>query len=213
MVFMYTAGAMVPANGAVVFDNLDEGLLGLNSVGGSIFIAQSFSTNDEVEWLEQVTLNLARAFNIGNGTLSVLLLEDNGSTPGDVIATVGTILESDIGVSHSSASSYDFRPDVPFLLATDTRYWIRVISSDPSSMALWASADSVDGFGVTGERVAYSSNYPDTLPDPYDVNINFWPQMMQITTAAVPEASTLSFAAAAGFLLCRRGIRPPRKPR
>jgi hypothetical protein len=159
-----------PAAAGAVYNNLPASSDGADPVGYGP-LADSFSTGAGGYSLSQVQLLLAGYSDGAHVTLS--LLDDNGTTPGAVIATTGPLLDSFLT---PSLSVVDF--NLSASLSANTRYWIQLSSTDGSS-ALWSWSLDTSGPGVAGEYFANSGGVFDNSGGPYQMNIG-----------AVPEPAT-----------------------
>jgi hypothetical protein len=128
---------------------------------------------------------------------SVGLYADNSTSPGALIATLGTIYDSSLS---GSGGLIDLSLVTNPVLAAGTRYWIGLVGFGTS--ANWYWTDDTSGIGVNGEFFGNASGVFPNNPD--------GGYQMQVTVGAVPEPSSLALSAgafAALALLIRRRVR------
>jgi hypothetical protein len=159
------AGFCGSASAAILYDNLGATSDGADSVVSWGPIADSFSTGSESFLLGDVKLLLS-GDSTSTGTITVDLRSDNSTSPGAVIATIGTLSDS---LLSTSASVFDF-PVTPITLTANTRYWIQ-ISTDPSTAVWWWSSDT-SGIGVAGEFFSNANGVWPNDDGPYQMQVS-----------------------------------------
>ncbi len=198
------AGIVVSMGSAVqagtIYDNLSAVSNGSDPITSENFgpLADSFSTGAATT-LVDVKLLLSGDPTVA-GTTTVYLLSDASTSPGSVLATLGTIDDSALSINGSVQDVSGF---APFSLSANTRYWIELTSTDNAS-SNWNFSTDTSGVGVANE---YFSNQGGVFE-----NSQKFPYQMQINTAgaAVPEPATLTLAAfglGGVFLISRRVAR------
>lgn len=158
------------ASADVLYDNISASPDGWESIrsfdtnnGGPIYV--SFSTGASNFSFADLKLVLYGE-NTDSGGIVVSLLADNSTSPGSVLASLGSLSDSALT---GTPEAYDFVSGLPIALAANTRYWIEASvdagKSDPSS-AKWEWTYDLSGTGVGGEYWedvggVVTSNRPD----------------------------------------------------
>ncbi len=224
--------ASAPARATVLYDNLDhpttfaDSVRATNPNNGQADdgpLADSFSTGADPFTLTDVKIRAqeqSRTPTVG-GLVTVSLLSDSGTSPGSVLAVLGTFGDSDL--SRSVSTIIDLPQIAGIALDPDTRYWIE-LTTDNNSRAGWNgvgngldSTTSAYGtgpgqWGIGGEGEYFfvggaeaEGGYPtDVFPNGPGISV---PYEMAVS-GSVPEPSTwammlLGFGGVA-FLACRR---------
>jgi len=169
--------AGIPASATVLYDNLSASISGEDFVSSSGPVADSFSTGGSAVSLTDVKV-MVSGDPTSTGDISVSLLADGSTSPGGLIATLGSIVAGSLGTD----VVYDFSLVSPMALASDTRYWIELTTSNDS--VTWPWSLDVSGTGVGSEFFANSSGVSPN---------EFGPYLMQVN--AVPEPAALSLIA------------------
>jgi hypothetical protein len=217
-------GSCATASAAVLFDNLGAPLYG-NSLIYPAY-ASSFSTGSSGFLLEDVKLVLSAYTDYGRlpsgGTNTVSLLSDNPpppsshgqqtylAYPGAVLATIGTFSDSVLG---SSPTVFDFPVTPGVNLTANTRYWIEVGTTDPSSVATWGFSTDLSGPLVPADE--YSAVYDWYFDGTWylfansDYALGGGPYEMKVSGSEIPEPATiivwsLLCLVAAGYGVWRR---------
>ena len=159
----------------ILYDNIGASSAGSDSPFNFGPLADSFSTGGSSINIFDLKLLLNTTGN--TGTITVSLLDDNTTNPGNILATLGTLPDSALTGSNAI---YDF-PFSPFSLNASTRYWIQVNSDDGSS-ANWSRSLDTSGTGVAGEFFANLNGVFTNGNGPY--------QMQLFGISAVPEPTT-----------------------
>jgi hypothetical protein len=179
--------ATVPAT---IYDTITgDPTSGLTPVSFSTFyngLAASFSTVPQLFALTEVDLVLGPARlteqPAATSGLSVYLFSDSGTTPGSLVATIGSILDSAI----SGTGVYSFS-GLNVALSSSTRYWVGVFPQAGGTTSRW---------GLTAPApVSAQGQYTYDTADLAYRNVNSALQMRIIGNETVPEPSTLLLAA------------------
>ncbi|MGH6992800.1 MAG: choice-of-anchor R domain-containing protein [Caulobacteraceae bacterium] len=186
----------VSAGAATLYDNIGATPYDAEAIEAYGPLAASFSTSSATTLTGvEVLLYLPED---PAATTTVDLLADNSTSPGTLIATLGTIDDSMLNGGDNPVSLATDQA-----LAADTRYWIELTSNDDAIS--WDYAANPSGPGVAGE---YWSDNRGVTQNGYDDN---GPFQMDLTAGAagVPEPATwalmvLGFGAL-GWALRRRG--------
>jgi hypothetical protein len=204
----------ISAKAIPIYDSLAAASSGSDTVGSSWGpLYDSFTSASSVQEITGLELALygpstvgpsvAVPAIVGPGTITVNLYSDSSTTPGTLIATLGTISDASI-----SAGINDYTVSLLSnpLLAASTRYWIGL--SDTGDSTGWSWTSDLSGTGVSGE---YQANYAggstvrvfaNTAEDgPY--------QMLLTTAAAVPDAGSTAYLfglGLAGLVVLRRKL-------
>jgi len=195
----------VSANADTLYDSLSATTAvsaGYNLISGLDFgpLADSFSTGSSDFYLNDVQLALTVNDPTTTGTVTVSLLSDNGTSPGTVLDTLGTI--NDTALSLYTPATVDFQQSIPIDLTANTRYWIEVSSTDDSS-AGWSYTADTTGTGVATEYNSVNYGAPfvsqnTSYTEPYQLQVN------GITAVPLPGSAWLFATAFAGLGALRR---------
>jgi hypothetical protein len=168
------------AQAGTIYDNLSAAASGSDFVATFGPLADSFSTTAATT-LVDVKFLLSGDPTV-QGTTSVFLLNDASTSPGSVIAQLGTISDSSLT---TSLSVQDVSGFAPVALAAGTRFWIELSSSNTS--AQWSFSSDTTGPGVAGEFFSNKSGVFSNSDDspPYQMLVN-------TGLSVVPEPSTLT---------------------
>jgi hypothetical protein len=147
-------------------------------------LADSFSTGSFTGNLTDVKLVLQGVSGLGGSTL-VQLLADSNSSPGTPLATIATINNNALPLTHAVV---DLPLATPYALAMNTRYWVELSPAGQDS-AQWAWAAGLSDPGVAGEFF-YGNGAVHTNGSPY---------LLQLSAAAVPEPSSYLLVALASL--------------
>jgi hypothetical protein len=137
------------ANASELYDNLNSITSGADSVVMNGPLADSFSTGSSSFPLWQVGFKLDGMSD--GGSVMVQLLSDSSTSPGAVLATLGTVSDASL-CGFGCFANYSLSLSAPITLAPNTRYWIELSSNNSS--ADWAWSNDVSGLGVAGENLA-----------------------------------------------------------
>jgi hypothetical protein len=201
---IFAAGAAL-ASAGVIFDNLADANEGNRDLShGGIY--QSFSTGVNPFQLTDVKLIL-EVGTLGSNTFSVDVYNDSSSTPGTLLANVGSKLDNQLA---QTFATIDFATNIS--LGANTRYWIGITSSSGSTV-IWTiePPNSNPGdIGVSGQFIK-EFNTVSSVTAPSE-NAAF---QMRITgndiTAGTPEPAAIVLTAAG--LLGLTAIRRRRQQR
>lgn len=195
-----------PAGATIIYDNLSFPTTFSDSIRASTDgpLGNSFSTGANAFTLTdvKVKVELETRTPVAGASVTVGLYADSSTSPGSLISTIGTFLDTQLGAR--------FEPVImDFALAgialdANTRYWI-MLSTDNNSRAGWAAAGG-DGSGSTyGESGGYgvggAGEYfyvGGAISQGYPTNVfengasPYLPYEMQLggTVGAVPEPAT-----------------------
>lgn len=182
--FLFVAALVASTNShaTILYDSITQPNAGNDPVQTGGPMGDSFSTGATAVNLTDVKMLLSG--NPASGaSFEVSLLSDNATHPGSLIAVLQTIADS---VLTSSLAQVDVAFS-PVALAANTRYWIKLSTTDNSS-ASWGYTTGGTGVNVSGE---YSFN--SHVPNGYDVRLGGY--LMQVTAAdaaTVPEPTAFS---------------------
>jgi hypothetical protein len=171
--------AGIPASATVLYDNLSAPIDGEDFISSEVAssvapLADSFSTGGSVMSLTDLKVRVS-GDPASNGDVGISLLADNSTSPGALIATLGSIAAGSLGTD----LVYDFSLGSPIALAPNTRYWIQLTTLNPS--ATWPFSSDVSGTGVASE---FFFSAGDTAP-------NFIGPYLMRVEATVPEPGTV----------------------
>jgi hypothetical protein len=167
------------ANADFIYNNLNAVTEGADSVAAVGPLADSFSTGASSINLSDIMVKLSGDPS-SPGSISVRFLSDSSTSPGSVLATVGTLADGSLS---NSLSVFDFPLTTPYNLDANTRYWVQLISTN-NSTANWAFSFDTTGVGVTNEFFANTNGVFPNIDGPY--------QMAVGTPAGVPEPASLT---------------------
>lgn len=170
------AAASASAQTVVLYDNLGSPSVNADSVTGSGPLADSFSTGGFSGTLADVSV-LVGGSSDSSGSITVSLLSDAAASPDALLATLGTISDSQLT---SDGGVFSFTSSVP--LSASSRYWIELSASQ--STGYWFYAADGSGTGVAQEFFANGRGVFPASDGPY--------QMEVIGQTAVPEPAAWS---------------------
>ena len=125
--------ATVPAaNAGIVINNLGSSQDGADPVFGVGPLAQSFRTGPVGGGLNDVGLLLTNGSTGFEGSVDVMLLADNGGTPGATLDSLGVLEDSSIATN--GFVTYDIVPAVAIGLTANTTYWIELATATPDAV-------------------------------------------------------------------------------
>jgi hypothetical protein len=187
--FLFLAGA---ANAAVVYDNLGSLNAGADPIYSFGPLYDSFSTGASGFSLAsvQLLLNASQA----TGSISVALYQDNATSPGVSLTTIGVLNDSALT---SALSVFGFALSTPYALAPNTRYWLGVSSGNGSS-ANWGWSLDQAATGVAGEYFANQNGVFPNSGGPYQMRLS------DMAPVPVPGALLLFGPGLAGLAAIRR---------
>ena len=144
------AAAPQSAKAVVAYNNLGSSQDGSDPVFGVGPLAASFSSASG-----GVLASLQLLLTNGNssadpGSIDVRLIADNHSSPGVVLADLGSIADKNIT---TSPAIYALSFATPFVLAANTEYWIELVSSAAPSAVEWSWSLDQSAPGVAGQQV------------------------------------------------------------
>jgi hypothetical protein len=165
-----------------LYDNLSATSSGTDRVEFFGPLYDSFSTGTLAVVLTDLQLLLLATDANDGGSVNVGLYGDSSTSPGALITSLGTILDSALS---SSLSVIDVS-GLSVNLNAGTRYWIGLSSS--MSSAQWSWSYDTSGTGVSGE---YLANWGGTGSVRVSPNSG-GPYQMRLTASTVPEPGTLA---------------------
>lgn len=201
------------AQAAVIYDNLSfpttfaDSVRAVNPTNGASSdgpLADSFSTGNYSLTLTDIKVNVlreTRADGVAGAYTVVGLFSDSNTSPGTLLATLGTINDTDIA---RTATVVDLPQTLGTYLAPNTRYWIKLFTTTNSRLG-WSAAGG-DGSGSTygtapdqfglgglGEyfyaggaiALGYGTDVFETGPAPY------YPYLLRIS-GNIPEPATMA---------------------
>ena len=169
-----------PVLAGPIYDNIAAKPGGADPIAAFGPIADSFSTGATLTSLNEVDLFLTLAGGTPTGSVTAYLLADASTTPGALITTLGTVLDSAI----PAASPVDFVLSSPRPLTEHTRYWVELVSNDGSS-AGWYWSNDTSGPGVTGEYHANVDGVSPNTGGPYLMAVNPVPEPRSLVLTAL----------------------------
>jgi hypothetical protein len=194
---VFLAGALASALTAdtFVYNNLSEASAGADGVGfvGPLYDSFSSGAAGSITGLQL----MLSGDDTSSGTLDVGLYADNSTSPGQLIATLGSI--SDSALSETPAT-YDISLKATPLLVSNTLYWIGLYGTTTGE---WSYDYDDSGIGVANDYFANQLGVFSNVNDPYQMSV-------LEGASSVPEpANFLVVAAGLGFLtlLRRRATR------
>jgi hypothetical protein len=137
-------------------------------------LADSF-TNGSTATLIDVKFLLSGDPTSGSST-SVDLLSDSSTSPGSVLAHLGTISDSSLS---SSPGVIDVSGFAPVVLSANTRYWIQL--SSPDTSAVWYYSYDTSGPGVAGEYFYGGLGVFPNSDGPFQMQVNVVPEPSSVT--------------------------------
>ena len=169
-------------------------------------LAQSFMTGGSPATLIGILLNLKLAETAGLGSVIITLDAASGSpgTPGTVLATLGTVLDSTLSAKAALTGFSGLNTQ----LTANTEYFIVVTDgvakgTTPHTKVQWLFANVPGGIGTSGQVGLYSATEPTQW-----TGITAYPYILQVE---VPEPATLAVLgvgiAALGWARNRRKAR------
>ncbi len=160
------AGALtssLAADSIIVYDNITESSAGADGVDFVGPLYNSF-TSDAAEPITGLQLIL-NGDDTSPGAVDVGLYADNSTTPGDLIAVLGSVEDSTLS---DTPTIYDITLTLDPLLTDDTRYWIGVSGT---TSAQWSYDFDGSGIGVAGEFFANQIGVFSNVNDPYQMSV------------------------------------------
>ena len=188
-----------PVQSALLYDNLGS----LTAASDPVFsfgpLYDSFSVGSGAFNLEDVKVKLSGDPAFG-GSIEIGLFDDNATTPGSQLLTVGTLSDT---LLSSTPADFDFPLLSPFVLDANTRYWLGITAGSDGTSAQWAWSLDQFALGVAGEFFANQSGVFDNINGPYQMQLSG-----TIPTSPIPEPSTLALLGAAAALAAARRRAP-----
>jgi hypothetical protein len=176
MVCTVIAAALSVRGGAIVYNNIGATGTGTDPISSFGPLYDSFSTGLNFGPISLLDLFVGATVPTDGDTILVALYADSSTSPGSLLASLGTI--SDSGLTTTPAAITVSLTSNP-VLASGTRYWIG-LSSVGSGIWQW-SADT-SGTGVSGEFFAnHAGVFPNNTDNPYQMEVQLG--------SSVPEPS------------------------
>jgi len=175
---LFLAGAFASALGAdtIIYDNIGESSAGADGVdfAGPLYNSFTSVTAGQITDLQLIL----SGDDTSSDAVEVGLYADNSTTPGELMAILGGVDDSDYS---DTSAVYDITLTAYPPLTDDTLYWIGL--SGPSS-AEWYYDFDANGIGVAAE---FFSNQTGVYPNYYD------PYQMSVTegVSVAPEPSSI----------------------
>lgn len=191
------AGALasaLPAN-TVVYNNLSESSAGADGVGfvGPLYDSFTSGAAGSITGLQL----MMSGDDTSPGTLDVGLFADNSTSPGQLIAALGSV--SDSALSETPAT-YNISLTATPLLTSDTLYWIGLYGTTTGE---WSYDYDDSGIGVANDYFANQLGVFSNVNDPYQMSV-----IEGSSTVPEPASGLLIATGAALFaLLFRRAAR------
>lgn len=198
------AGLGGSAGAAPIFDNLaDANQGGLYAATGTSGppdgpLAQSFTAGNHS--LHDVKLALS-ALN-DTGSIIITLLNDAGGTPGSLVATLGTLTDSNIfaagGIDTVSFANMDLSSFPPVSMTSGATYWIDVADAgvplaDTTTVA-WSVGTDTAAADVVGQFIfadGVSTDVP-TFGGPFQMQVNDAPEPISLSLLGVGVAGLVA---------------------
>jgi len=159
--------------------------------GNTVPLADSFFTGATGYTLTDVTLSLVLQGS-ATGSIAVELLSDSSTSPGSILATIGTINDSAVGFD---PANYDFAVSPTIALAAMTRYWIEVVDGGgPSASSIaWTWANDLSGTGVlTSGGGEYNVNAASQAVEQNSLsNLPYQMGVFGTPSSVIPEPSSV----------------------
>jgi hypothetical protein len=169
---------------STIYDSTEQTTAGADPIENFGPLYDSFSTGGSSGQLSSLQL-LLRTDNTLQGFFAVGLYGDSSSSPGALIANLGTVPDSSLT---SEVSLLNIVLSADPSLSSDTRYWIGLSGI---TSGYWAYTQDTSGIGVNGE---FSNNQFGT----FSVNPNGAYQMeVGVSTSAAREPPTGLFSVSA----------------
>ena len=146
----------------------------------------SFSTDSTASYLTDIRLLLTGTLGTPS-QFTVSLFSDSSNAPGSLLSTLGTF--NDVDQLSTTSSVVDVSGS-SYALAANTRYWVELSSTVPSSPSVvaWNFASSTAGVGVSTEYWGYTSGGVVHVSANTDTSSPY--QMSVMTSSSVPEPGT-----------------------
>jgi hypothetical protein len=155
----------------IVYNNLSTpaGTFSPQTLDTTFDNGQQFETASTASVINDLELVLGAT--VSSGTLTVDLYSDASNAPGSLVATLGTISNSQLT---STQGTIDLALTSNPVLTASTNYWI-MLSDTSSTGASWSFAASAAGTGTSGgyydSQGGITSNNDATYPQPWSMEI------------------------------------------
>ena len=169
------AAALSARGGAILYNNIGATASGNDSISSFGPLYDSFSTGVNFGPISLVELLVGATSPTDGDLITVGLYADNSTSPGSLLASLGTI--SDSGLTSAPAVITLSLTSNP-VLASGTRYWIGLSSV---GSGIWQFSADTSGTGVSGQFFANANGVFPNTESPY--------QMEVALGSAVPEPS------------------------
>ncbi len=174
------AGALASTLAAdtIVYDNTAEGSAGADGVGfaGPLFDSFTSGAAGQITDLQLALLG----DDTSSGTVEAGLYADNSTSPGQLIAILGSISDSELS---GTAAIYDIALTSSPLLTSNTQYWIGLSGT---TAAEWSYDSDGSGIGVADDYFANQVGVFSNDNAPYQMSIT------EADVSETPEPSTRS---------------------
>jgi len=203
MIGASAGAANAVTGGTILYDNLDTATVGAGPYSDNELgpIAASFSTGGAAVSLGTVSVLLQELLtDPPSDYATIALLGDDNTSPGAVIATVGTVYDSQLTFSPSTFSFSGGEQ-----LAANTRYWIE-ITGTTYSVGAWNAAADDSGTGVANEYFSTFNGVAPNAAGAFQMEVTAEPA--GVSAAPEPSAWLLMIAGVGGVgLLLRRATK------
>ena len=172
-----------------LFDNISASTNNYTiSTQGNGPLAQSFFNGGSASFLETLNLNVKLLTLSNSGSFVVTLNSDSSNKPGSLLATLGTITDSQLSTTAGVITLSGLSLIAGTALTASGEYWIE-LSGTSDSQSQWLYATTGAGTGTSGTKGLYSpglTSFSNTAAFPFEMTV------VATDTQDVPEPATLA---------------------